>query len=320
MSFWSPGEVRVLFEAVSQAPSVHNIQPWVLELHDRNLLLFERWDHALPHHDPAGRDRLMSCGAALANLELAVRSLGWEIITTLFPDPQHPDQVAVVTPVRRQSHTESEWQMYQAIPHRRSQRFKFDGEPLSAEEIRAVEHAMHGERVGVRRVTGQAEASVVAKLCEHAAKVLHHDHRYLREMRSLTFDRGAARIGIPADRIAHGLFGGLVHGIDGVPDLDVLTARIAKECVLIVETVDDTKRDHVLAGAAIQRAWLTATHLDLAASLITQPLQLAEVRAGLSEQLQLPGFPHALLRVGRSHRVPEASPRRPYAEVVRGLR
>jgi nitroreductase len=317
MAFWSPAEIRVLFQAVAQAPSVHNIQPWVLELHERSVLLFERWDVLLPHHDPKGRDRLLSCGAALTNLELAMRHLGWETDTTLFPDPGHGDQVATVSAVRRRQPTETERERYDAITQRRSQRFAFDGEPLSVGEIRLIEHALLGHRVGVRRVAGKDEAGVIAGLVEHAATVLRHDHGYLRELRSLTVDRGSARVGIPPDRIGHGLFGGLVHRGDRVPDHDVLTSRIASECVLIVETVDDTKWDHVLAGAAIQRAWLAATHLGLAASLLTQPLQLAEVRAGLSEQLRLPGFPAALLRVGRSRRAPKASPRRSFVDVVR---
>jgi hypothetical protein len=317
MSFWSPADTRVLFQAVAQAPSVHNTQPWVMELHERSVLLFERWDVKLSHHDPKGRDRLLSCGAALANLELAMRHLGWETDTVLFPDPAHPDQVATVEAVRRRQPTQTEQELYDAITRRRSQRFAFDGEPLTAEEIHAVEHALLAHRVGVRRVVGKTEAGVIAGLIEHTAKALRHDRAYLRELRSLTVDRGHGRVGIPADRIGHGLFGGLIHSGDSAPDHDVLTSRIARECVLIVETVDDAKWDHVLAGAAVQRAWLAATHLGLAASVITQPLQLAEVRAGLSEQLHLPGFPHALLRVGRSQRVVKPSPRRTFVDVVR---
>jgi hypothetical protein len=87
--------------------------------------------------------------------------------------------------------------------------------------------------------------------------------------------------------------------------------------MFVIEILDDSKRDHVLAGAAIQRAWLAAPALGLAASLITQPLQLPEIRAGLSDRLTLPGFPHALLRVGRSDHAIKPAPRRPYAEVVR---
>ncbi|RSM85165.1 nitroreductase [Kibdelosporangium aridum] len=317
MSFWAPGEIRLMFQAVAQAPSVHNIQPWVLELHERSVLLFERWDHAIPRHDPKGRDRLMSCGAALTNLELAMRHLGWESCTALFPDRAYPDLVASVSAVRPYIPTSTERDLYLAIPYRRSQRFRFDGDPLSEDEIRAVRHALVGERVSYHRVTGHEEAEAVATVSEHAAEVLRHDHRYLHELQALTVDRGKARLGIPADRIGHGLFGGLVHSGDPVPDHETLTALIAKECVFVVETVDDTKWDHVLAGQVIQRAWLTATDLGIAASLITQSLQVPEVRTGLSERLQLPGFPHALMRFGRSTRVPKPSPRRPFADVVR---
>nr|WP_042178547.1 nitroreductase family protein [Kibdelosporangium sp. MJ126-NF4]CEL13253.1 hypothetical protein [Kibdelosporangium sp. MJ126-NF4]CTQ98945.1 hypothetical protein [Kibdelosporangium sp. MJ126-NF4] len=317
MSFWAPGEVSQIVRAVVQAPSVHNVQPWVLEFHERSVLLFERWDHELPRHDPKGRNRLMSCGAALTNLELAVRHLGWETTTTLFPDLAHPDLVATVTAARMGTPTVAEQELYRAIAHRRSHRFGFDGAPLSAEEAREVGNALIGERVGVRRVTERAHAGAIAELCAYTAKTLHHDHRYLHELRALTVDRSKSRVGVPEDRIGHGLFGGLVHGGDSVPDVETLTALIAKECVFVVETVDDGKWDHVHAGMAIQRAWLTATHLGLAASLITQPMQLREVRAGLSERLELPGFPHALFRVGRATRVPKASPRRSFAEVVR---
>ncbi|TCO61971.1 Acg family FMN-binding oxidoreductase [Actinocrispum wychmicini] len=318
MSFWSPIEVRTLFRAVAQAPSVHNSQPWVMELHERSVLLFERWDVALPHHEPKGRDRLLSCGAALTNLRLAMRVMGWQVSTLLLPDPAQPDLVATVTAVRRQPPTETEADWYAAIPERRSHRYRFDDKPLTPHEIDAVEAALVGERVSSRRLAAD-EAGMVAGLMEHTAELLHHDHRYQRELRSWTVRRGRDRAGIPVDQLTHGLFGGLVRLGDGVPDHEVLTARIADECVLVVETVDDGRRDHLIAGAAIERAWLAATHLGLAVSVITQPLQLAEVRAGLSERLHLPGFPHALLRVGRPSLSVAASPRRSFSDLVRTL-
>jgi nitroreductase len=318
MTFWSPIEVRSLFQAVAQAPSVHNTQAWVMVLRERSVQLYELWDITLPHHDPTGRDRLLSCGAALTNLNLAMRNLGWETNIRLFPDPARGDLVATVTAVRRQPPTAEERNWYDAIPDRRSHRLRFDEEPLSAQEIRQVGAALVGERMSSHQVAGSAEASAVAGLLEHAAELLRYDRRYQRELRSWTIRRGHPRAGIPEDRLSHALFGGLVRRGDGVPDHKVLTSRIDHECVFVIETADDSKRDHVLAGAAVQRAWLAATNLGLAASLITQPLQLPEIRSGLSDRLNLSGFPHALLRVGRSERVIAPVPRRPYAEVVRG--
>src|SRR5690349_11700136 len=91
---WSSSEVGVLARAVSHAPSVHGTHPWTLEALADSAELYERFDAVLPHHDPGGRDRAISCGAAVTNLELAVRALGWDAEVTLFPDSARPDLVA----------------------------------------------------------------------------------------------------------------------------------------------------------------------------------------------------------------------------------
>ncbi|GAB3887457.1 NAD(P)H nitroreductase [Kibdelosporangium lantanae] len=293
MTVWSPVEVRRLYRAVAQAPSVHNTHPWVMELHGRSVQFYERWDVALPRHDPKGRDRLMSCGAAVTNLVLAMRVMGWGTDVQLVPGHTHPDLVATVTAVRRQPPSEAEADWYAAIPYRHSHRDAFAGAP-APEEVQAVRAALLGERVGVRQLSA-ADADPVAGLLVHTADLLRHDRLYQRELRRWM---------------------GVRH-IGHVPDHRALADQMAHECVLVVETVDDGRRDHLLAGMAVQRAWLAATHLQLAMSLITQPLQLREVRAGLSERLELPGFPHALVRVGRPARPVAASARGDVGDVVR---
>ncbi len=48
--------------------------------------------------DPLGREMLISCGAALYGLRLAVRSLGYLPVTELFPDPARLRLLARVRP------------------------------------------------------------------------------------------------------------------------------------------------------------------------------------------------------------------------------
>jgi hypothetical protein len=148
---------------------VHNTQAWVTVLQERCVQLYELWDVTLPQHDPAGRDRLLSCGAALTNLNLAMRNLGWETNIRLLPDLGRADLIATVTAVRRQPPTAEERNWYDAIPHRRSHRLRFDDEPLTADEIQQVRAALVGERVRSHQVVGSTEASAVAGLLEHAA-------------------------------------------------------------------------------------------------------------------------------------------------------
>ncbi|WP_328615266.1 hypothetical protein OHS18_47490 [Amycolatopsis sp. NBC_00355] len=66
-------QIGALAHAVSRAPSVHNSQPWQLLVHGTEVDLLERRDVALRRHDPFGRDRLLSCGAALTNLAVSAR-------------------------------------------------------------------------------------------------------------------------------------------------------------------------------------------------------------------------------------------------------
>jgi hypothetical protein len=67
---------------------------------------------------------------------------------------------------------------------------------------------------------------------------------------------------------------------------------------VVVPRHDRTGRDHLLAGMAMQRVWLTAVTHGLVASVLTKPLHLPDVRAGLIERLQLAGYPQLILRLG----------------------
>ncbi|MGW5055032.1 nitroreductase family protein [Actinokineospora sp. NPDC004072] len=92
---------------------------------------------------------------------------------------------------------------------------------------------------------------------------------------------------------------------------------LAAETQFIVATDGDTRRDHLGAGMALQRLWLTAVASGLAGSLITQPLHVSEARAALVTDLGLPGPPQAVLRIGHPAHVTPPTHRRPLADLVR---
>jgi hypothetical protein len=69
-------EVRTVVELAGLAPSVHNSQPWRFAWDGRALELREDRTRALPVLDPSGRERVLSCGAALLGAQLALDELG----------------------------------------------------------------------------------------------------------------------------------------------------------------------------------------------------------------------------------------------------
>ena len=83
--------VRTAVELACRAPSVHNSQPWLWRYDAGRLDLHADPSRLLVAADPRGRQLLISCGAALHHLTVALTALRWHTHITLLPDPAHPD-------------------------------------------------------------------------------------------------------------------------------------------------------------------------------------------------------------------------------------
>lgn len=285
---WSSSEVGVLARAVSHAPSVHDTQPWLLEARADEAELYERFEATLPRHDPTGRDRTISCGAALTNLDLAVRALGWDTEVTLFPEPAQPELVARLRATARKETTATEVERYAAIFRRHSHRQPFSLHPIPRFELCALAAVPDGPGVQARVIDARTESQALAELFDYAAAVLRADRAYQREL--------SMWVGDTQDETLP--WAGLVRANTHLPDVVTLTERLMRERLLLLLTPDDGRRDHLLAGAVMQQIWLEAIIRGLVASVLTQPLHLPEVRAGLIERLDLAGYPQLFLRVG----------------------
>ena len=74
-----------LVELASQAPSVHNTQPWIWRASGDQVRLYPDYSRQLPAEDPAGRNLVISCGAALDHFRYAAHALGWDTTTIRLP-------------------------------------------------------------------------------------------------------------------------------------------------------------------------------------------------------------------------------------------
>ena len=76
------------------APSSHNTQPWRFVSGDRELLVCADRTRSLPNIDPFDRELIISCGAALFNLRVALAHFLIPVEITPFPYSAEPDVVA----------------------------------------------------------------------------------------------------------------------------------------------------------------------------------------------------------------------------------
>lgn len=319
---WSAGETDVLARAVVRAPSVHNTQPWSLELAEGQAALYERADLALPFHDLLGRDRSISCGAAVEHLELGMHVLGVATDLRLLPDPADPSVVARLFAAGSRVPTDVDLHRYSAIARRRSYRHRFAATAVSDYARKDLIAAASSDGVTVKPLHGNAEYTALADLLEYAGVAARADRGYQRELalwtirdeRSHVHGAGIAGSALPASTLP---WAGIVRARTSVPDRQTLAERLAGETVLVFGTAGDARIDHIRVGMAMERTWLAAVDMGLVAAVQTQPLHLSEVRASLATSLELPGCPQLLMRVGHAAGPVPQSPRRREAELLR---
>lgn len=299
---WNAGGTDIIARAVVAAPSVHDTQPWNLYLPGQSAELEERTEFAEPGGDPLRPDRTISCGTAVANLELAVRVLGYRTRTALFPDPERSALVARVDAVEAAAPSNWDLRLYAAISHRRSHRESFAGVPVPAETIADVISAA-AEVPGIHvMLLAPDEASALAGTLTYAAEAKRRHQHYQREMFSWTShwqpDGNAEVVTTWNTGLDERGAAGAALITTGVPDPAALSDSIARETVLLFVPDSSEPEDLVRVGMAAQRAWLAAVDARLSASVLTHPLRIGDSASRLAELLDLPAPPQLIMRIG----------------------
>jgi hypothetical protein len=301
--------VRYVVAKAVWAPSVHNTQPWRFTTDGGpGLSLHADAGRRLAVADPDGREMMISCGAALFAIRLALRSLGYVPETRVLPDPAQPALVAQVSWRERAAADEFERRLCGHMLTRRTHRGAFDPAPLPSGTLAALRDAAVREGAALRIVADDGRRAALAAAVQTAEYELRRDGERLRELAGWTPAPGSARRdGVPAtsyparaertqpDFPSRDFARG--HGW-GVPPLSAATSHRAAGVAGLLTTMGDRPADWVHAGQALQRILLTASVCGAAVALHSQPLELPWLREFLRTQLGDGACPHLVLRIG----------------------
>jgi len=320
-----------LLEPVQQAPSVFNTQPWWFRiladdrldvcarvgegsayqhLREHGLELTDG-DRRLSSIDPGSRELIMSCGAALCNLRLAIRTAGHDLTVQLLPYPQDRSVLATVEIVTGHIHPPGNvlQELYDAIPRRHTDRWPYGGagrglmkgDPVPPSILAAMElaAARYGSRL---RVLSRPEVRRWLREAESADTTLRADAQYASELIRWTHE-GDRDIGVPAAafgpaRAPHGgwhqtsspvrNFRGTPTAGPAGPEQDGSSQADPESSghhgrrferlpqLMLLSTKGDQPLDWLRAGQALQHALLTATRYGVSASFLTQPFELGD--------------------------------------------
>jgi hypothetical protein len=321
---------RFVVRAAILAPSIHNTQPWRFVERPDGLELWADRARLLPIADPAGREMLISCGAALFNGRLAVRRLGFTPQVRLLPNPAYPDLLARITWGTRTALRPYEERLYRTIPHRHTHRGRFLATPLPPMLPTVLAGIARYEGAGLRLVKDEAQRRQLAGHVQAAEAAQLRDPRILGELLAWTALPGSGRVDgltagscpapadgleFPSRDLAAGAPWRFQHRADD-QEIDHGANPAIDGMVAVLTTREDRRVDWLLAGQALQHVLLHAATLDVSAAFQTQPLELPYLRAAVRRDLVC-GHPQMVLRLGHVARR-SRSRRRPVADVLSG--
>jgi hypothetical protein len=171
---------------------VHNTQPWLFGTDAQELCLYADAGRQLTVADPAGRQMLISCGAALFTARLALRSAGQIPQARVLPDPADPLLVARLGWPRRPAAASYERHLFDQVTRRRTHRGGFDPVPLPPGLLATLQAGARQEGVQLRIITGEAAAAALAAAVQAAEQALRRD----------SARPGTGRLGVPAGQPA----------------------------------------------------------------------------------------------------------------------
>ena len=294
---------RALVSAV-RAPSVYNTQPWRWRASTTDGVdLFADLDRHLIAIDLDGRDLLLSCGAALHHLVVALAGLGWSTQVDRFPDPENIHHLAHIMPVIAAPPAEVA-QLARAIPQRRTDRRRFSAEPVDEALLETlVRHATaYGTELYV--VAGSAARERLIEIITRSASLQRQQAGYAAELARWTGRYTDAGDGIASSTVTSGVGhpgevpmraftrGGLAQSPHSFEHEDA-------SALMVLSSPRDDRLDALRAGEATSAVLLAATNMGLATTPLSQPLEVPQTRATISEHIVGPPlFPQMLLRVG----------------------
>lgn len=298
---------RYLITTATRAPSVHNTQPWRFRVGPSAIELYCDPRRKL-QMDPVGREMLISCGAALFGLRLAIRSLGYQPAVDLLPDPARLRLLARVSIGAAKPMSGIEREMLKALPHRHTHRGAFGPGPLPAGLLAGLQHDARAEGATLAIVDPGLPYERLSGIATAVSRRLRRDALARADARQWTRNAASlARDGIPAHAFAatsrasrpgpHGRLPGrdfdLGRGF-GLADPD----GPAPAVTAVLLTSGDTRADWLRAGQGLHRLLLHAASRWVFASLHTDLLEIPVVRALIRNRLALPGAPQMLLQLG----------------------
>ncbi len=311
-------QLRFLLNYAVLAPSRHNAQPWLFKVDGNTVELYADRSRSLPVMDPDDRELTIGCGAALANLIIAMRYFGYTPVVEIHSNRDHPQLLARVSLEKGVQAIAREQQLFYAILQRRTNRQPFEDRPLPASLLSTLEEMAMQEGARLQFVREEESRYALASLAAAGDRLLWADERFRQEIAAWTRPvESQARDGVPEYALGKGEMGSYlgplkIHTFMEQAELHEASGSLV---LAVLWTFADTWFDWLAAGQALERILLRAAAEGVWASFFSQPIEVPALRAEIFTLFGRTDFPQMVLRMGYGQQMPP-TPRRSVSEVL----
>jgi len=304
------------------APSSHNTQCWRFQIGDQSITIAPDLTRRCPVVDPDDHHVFVSLGCATENLVHAALAAGLRAEPRF--DPTGDGTIAVNLEATQARRTP----LLQAISERQCTRGDYDGQPISAAELRQLEQAGTGDGVSVRLLTTRPGLENVLDYVVAGNTVQMNDAAFVSELQEwIRFGADEAL------RTGDGLFAGAsgnpvlprwlgirMMGLFFTPksENEKYARQVRNSAGMAVFVSERNDKAHwVEAGRCYERFALQATALGNRNAFLNQPVEVGAIRPQFAAWLGIASQqrPDLVVRFGRGPAM-SLSMRRPVQAVL----
>jgi hypothetical protein len=313
--------LKAAVQLACRAPSLHNSQPWQWVAEGSRLHLYVDHGRILYSTDKSGREALISCGAVLDHLRVAMAAAGWAANVDRFPSPNNPDHLASLDFSRMILVTDGDRRRADAILHRRTDRLPFAAPSNWGSLEPALRNAVNVGKVHLDVIADELRPEL-ARASRLTESLREYDSYYHAELDWWTNHFENAD-GIPS--------GSLVSAAES-DEVDVGRPFPAsphnqrrtyighdQSKVLVLSTDEDTRDEALRCGEALSAVLLECTLAGMATCTLTHLTELWSSRNLIGTLTGREAMQQVVIRVGEAPalaEVPPMTPRRPLHDVL----
>ena len=300
---------RYLLNYAVLAPSGHNTQPWLFELADDSVkVMFDR-SRVLGFVDPDHRELIISCGAAICNLELAARHFGLQAKVDVTPDSGSADLLASISLTEDSPPTNAEQALFAAIKTRQTNRSAFTQDDITPAVLAKCIAAAARYDIQFNHCDDDKTKSVVAEIVMQGDKWQFSQPWFRTELATwLHSSRKDSHDGMSGRRFGiPDLFTPLLGFVMRTFNIGKQVGRANSEKIRTASPVlalfssnHDNIADWVNTGRALEQCLLSLWADGYAVSYLNQAVETKPLRNRLRLVFDSLSFPQLMIRIGKA--------------------